>query len=132
MTNVSLSQGIFSLEENIKFTLLVFKDPEAGPQCNKVSAKNLLCTLDNGEKSQRANLYDTLKKIFNNAKNEKLRHFKDPSKKEQLSKQLADSYEAKLNKYTQIDTTDGQGLLHCSAWASEHGGFSCGAQALGA
>lgn len=33
MTNVSLSQGIFSLEENIKFTLLVFKDPEAGPQC---------------------------------------------------------------------------------------------------
>lgn len=37
MTNVSLSQGIFSLEENMKFSLLVFEDPEAGPQCGQDS-----------------------------------------------------------------------------------------------
>ena len=89
---------------NAKKSFVVLKD-------NEVSAQNLACVLDNGSKSQNGNLFDTLKRVFDKAKNEKLKHISDLNKKDELSKKLDANYQAKLNKYNKIDSTDGQGLI---------------------
>lgn len=101
--NIPINSKYRSIENNKK-NFVVLKD-------NEVSAQNLACVLDNGSKSQNGNLFDTLKRVFDKAKNEKLKHISDSNKKDELSKKLDAGYQAKLNKYNKIDSTDGQGLI---------------------